>query len=925
MDRFSFLNSAHTAYFAELYDQYLQNPDAVEPSWRAFFQGFDFGMEHGEWPAEVAEVEVPESVKKEFQVVKLIEGYRSRGHLFTKTNPVRNRRSYSPNLEVENFGLSQDDLSTVFNAGSIVGIGPSTLSTIIEHLQSTYCDSIGVEYMYVRNVEKKDWIKDRLHQNQNHPNFSPEQKKDILNKLNQAVSFENFLHTKYVGQKRFSLEGGESLIPALDALVMAAATKGVEEFIMGMAHRGRLNTLTNIFGKSPKDIFSEFDGKDYDEVVFDGDVKYHMGWTAKIDPNNNGKKININLAPNPSHLETVGAVVEGITRAKLENKFNGDALKVLPIVVHGDAAIAGQGIAYEIVQMARLKGYSTGGTIHIVVNNQIGFTTNYLDARSSTYCTDVGKVTLSPVMHVNADDVEAVVHSVLFALDYRMHFNADVFIDLLGYRKYGHNEGDEPRFTQPKLYKTIAAHKNPRDIYAEKLIAQGIIDSSYVKKQEEDYKSKLEQNLQVSRTEETTVVTPFMEDEWLGYQRVDEKDMHPELNTAVDLEVLTAVAKTITNVPPDKKFLRKIERLIADRNKMFFETDRLDWAMGELLAYGTLLYEKYNVRLSGQDVERGTFSHRHAVLKAESSEEEVILLNLIAPENQGKFNVFNSFLSEYGVLGFDYGYAMASPNCLTIWEAQFGDFSNGAQIMIDQYISAAEDKWKTQNGIVMLLPHGYEGQGAEHSSARMERYLQLCAKDNMFVANCTTPANFFHLLRRQMKGNFRKPLIVFTPKSLLRHPRAVSKVEDLTNGSFQRLIPDDQAKAELVKTLVFCSGKFYYDLIDARANKDRMDVAIVRLEQLFPLPHQEIKAQIDHYPNLEDVVWAQEEPRNMGAWGYLLLHLPEAQQMRPATRRYYGSPAAGSAVRFKNRHQQVIDYVFDPALDNFIRKKSKSS
>ena len=925
MDKYSFLNSAHTAYFAELYDQYLQNPDAVEPSWRAFFQGFDFGMEHGEWSAEVAEVEVPESVKKEFKVVKLIEGYRTRGHLFTKTNPVRNRRTYSPNLEVENFGLSQGDLSTVFNAGSIVGIGPSTLSAIIEHLQSTYCDSIGVEYMYVRNVEKKDWIKDRLHQNQNHPDFSPEQKKDILNKLNQAVSFENFLHTKYVGQKRFSLEGGESVIPALDALVMAADAKGVEEFIMGMAHRGRLNTLTNIFGKSPKDIFSEFDGKDYDEVVFDGDVKYHMGWTAKIDPNNDGRKININLAPNPSHLETVGAVVEGITRAKLDNKFNGDTSKVLPIIVHGDAAIAGQGIAYEIIQMARLKGYSTGGTIHIVINNQIGFTTNYLDARSSTYCTDVGKVTLSPVMHVNADDVEAVVHSVLFALDYRMHFNADVFIDLLGYRKYGHNEGDEPRFTQPKLYKIIAAHKNPRDIYAEKLISQGIIDANYVKKQEEDYKSKLEQNLQVSRTEETTVITPFMEDEWTGYERVDEKGMHPELSTAIDLEVLTAVAKTITNVPPDKKFLRKIERLIAERNKMFFETDKLDWAMGELLAYGTLLLEGYDVRLSGQDVERGTFSHRHAVLKAESSEEEVILLNLIDPENQGKFNVFNSFLSEYGVLGFDYGYAMASPNCLTIWEAQFGDFSNGAQIMIDQYISAAEDKWKTQNGIVMLLPHGYEGQGAEHSSARMERYLQLCAKDNMFVANCTTPANFFHLLRRQMKVNFRKPLIVFTPKSLLRHPRAVSRVEELTSGAFKSVISDNEVTEKQVKTLIFCSGKFYYDLIDARSNKDRMDVAIVRLEQLFPLPHEEIQSQIQRYPNLQDIVWAQEEPRNMGAWGYLLLHLPEAKQMRPATRRYYGSPAAGSSVRFKNRHQQVIDYVFDPTLDNFIRNKSKSS
>jgi len=919
MDKFSFLNSVHTAYFAELYDQYLQNPDAVEPSWRAFFQGFDFGMEHGEWPAEVTAVEVPESVKKEFQVVKLIEGYRTRGHLFTKTNPVRNRRTYSPDLAVENFGLSQDDLSTVFNAGSIVGIGPSTLTTIIEHLQRTYCDSIGVEYMYVRNVEKKDWIKNRLHQNQNHPNFSTQQKKEILNKLNQAVSFETFLHTKYVGQKRFSLEGGESLIPALDVLVLAAAAKGVEEFIMGMAHRGRLNTLTNIFGKSPKDIFSEFDGKDYDEVVFDGDVKYHMGWTAKIDPNNNGKKININLAPNPSHLETVGAVVEGITRAKMENKFNGDPSKVLPIVVHGDAAIAGQGIAYEIVQMARLKGYSTGGTIHIVVNNQIGFTTNYLDARSSTYCTDVGKVTLSPVLHVNSDDVEAVVHSVLFALDYRMHFNADVFIDLLGYRRYGHNEGDEPRFTQPKLYKAIATHKNPRDIYAEKLLAQGLIDADYVKKQEEEYKSKLEQNLQVSRTEETTVVTPFMEDEWEGYERVDEKGMHPELATAVRLEPLSLVAKTISNLPPDKKFLRKIERLIADRNKMFFESDRLDWAMGELLAYGTLLIEGFNVRLSGQDVERGTFSHRHAVLKAESSEEEVILLNHIDPSAQGKFTVYNSFLSEYGVLGFDYGYAMASPKTLTIWEAQFGDFSNGAQIMIDQYISAAEDKWKTQNGIVMLLPHGYEGQGAEHSSARMERYLQLCAKDNMFVANCTTPANFFHLIRRQMKGTFRKPLIIFTPKSLLRHPLAVSKVEEFTKGTFQRLIPDPLVKPKQAKKLVFCSGKFYYDLIDARAEKERMDVAIVRLEQLFPLPQQEIQAQLKDYNNVEEVVWAQEEPRNMGAWGYLLLHLPEAQQMRPATRRFYGSPAAGSALRFKNRHQQVIEYVFDATKDNFFK------
>ena len=922
MDKYSFLNSAHTAYFAELYEQYIEAPDTVEPSWRAFFQGFDFGVESGTPLEEVAEVEIPESVKKEFQVINLIDGYRTRGHLFTKTNPVRDRRVYHPTLDVENFGLTQADLTTVFNAGTIMGIGPSTLGGIIVHLKKVYCDSIGVEYMYIRNLEKKRWIQERLHLNENHPVFNADQKKHILYKLNQAVSFENFLHTKYVGQKRFSLEGGESLIPALDAVVEAAADQGVEEFVMGMAHRGRLNTLTNIFGKSTKDIFSEFDGKDYEEVIFDGDVKYHMGWTSKR-KSDNGKKINMNIAPNPSHLETVGAVVQGISRAKIENEFNGDASKVLPIIVHGDAAIAGQGLAYEIVQMARLKGYSTGGTIHIVVNNQIGFTTNYLDARSSTYCTDVGKVTLSPIIHVNSDDVEAVVHAVKFALDFRMQFGADVFIDLLGYRKYGHNEGDEPRFTQPKLYKAIAAHKNPREIYAEKLIAEGIIDSDYVKKQEVEYKNSLEENLQVSRKEDTTVVIPFMEDIWNGFKRVDELGMSKPVQTAVDENLLNVVAKTISELPKDKKFLRKIERLVADRNKMYFETQKLDWAMGELLAYGTLLLEGFNVRLSGQDVERGTFSHRHAVIKAEASEEELILLNQINPVKQGKFHVYNSLLSEYGVVGFDYGYAMASPNALTIWEAQFGDFSNGAQIMIDQYISAAEDKWKLQNGIVFLLPHGYEGQGAEHSSARIERYLQLCAKDNMFVANCTSPGNMFHLLRRQMKTNYRKPLIVFTPKSLLRHPKAVSSIEEFTTGGFQKLISDPIVTESTAKKLVFCSGKFYYDLLDARAEKNQMDVAIVRLEQLFPLPETEIRAELDRYKNVEEFVWAQEEPRNMGVWGYLMLHFPEASIMRPATRRFYGSPAAGSATRFRKRHKAVIEYVIDATKNNFLRKTKK--
>lgn len=916
MDKFSFLNAASTAYFAELYDQYLQYPDSVEPSWRAFFQGFDFGMEtsqNGEVVVESSQtgeaVEIPEPVIKEFQVVKLIEGYRTRGHLFTKTNPVRERRKYTPTLAIENFGLEKKDLERTFNAGEILGIGPTSLEKIIIHLEKVYCDSIGIEYMYIREPKEIKWIQDRLNINENQPGFKADEKKHIFKKLNEAVSFESFLHTKYVGQKRFSLEGGESLIPALDSIIEKAADLGVKDFVMGMAHRGRLSTLTNIFGKSAKDIFTEFDGKDYKQDIFDGDVKYHLGWTScrKTD---NGKEININLAPNPSHLETVGAVVEGIARGKQDRHYKDDISKVLPIIVHGDAAIAGQGIVYEIVQMAQLDGYKTGGTIHIVVNNQIGFTTNYLDARSSTYCTDVAKVTLSPVLHVNADDAEAVVHAVLFALDFRMEFGRDVFIDLLGYRKYGHNEGDEPRFTQPKLYKAIGKHKNVRDSYAERLKSEGVIDDELIKRLGEEYKAKLEENLENSRKEESTVITPFMKDEWEGFENADENKMIEDVDTTVDMDSLSEVATVISKLPEDKKFLRKIRKLVELRHKMYFETNSLDWAMAELLAYGSLLKEGYYVRMSGQDSERGTFSHRHAVVKVEDSEEEIILLNQLK-DASGDYQIYNSLLSEYGVVGFDYGYAMASPNTLTIWEAQFGDFSNGAQIMIDQYISAAEDKWKLQNGLVMFLPHGYEGQGAEHSSGRMERYLQLCAQDNMFVADCTTPANMFHLLRRQMKVNYRKPLIIFTPKSLLRHSKVVSTKEEFANGGFQVIIDDKEAAEEKVKTLVFCTGKFYYDLLDRREKNGRDDVALVRVEQLFPLPTEKMKAVMKKYKNAEDVVWAQEEPRNMGAYGHLLLHFEEAKKFRVCSRKFYGSPAAGSSVRFKKRHEKVIDSVFD--------------
>ncbi|NNC50145.1 MAG: 2-oxoglutarate dehydrogenase E1 component [Flaviramulus sp.] len=911
MDKFSFLNAAHTAYFADLYDQYLQNPDNVEPSWRAFFQGYDFGSENYGLDGEIIDgvsTQIPEQVQKEFNVVKLIDGYRMRGHLFTKTNPVRGRRTYSPNLDIENFSLTESDLDTVFNAGEILGIGAKSLREIIKHLESIYCDSIGIEYMYLRNPEVIKWWQDQLNENDNQPNFSVETKKYILSKLNQAVTFENFLQTKYVGQKRFSLEGGESLIPALSNVLFYAVEKyGVKECVLGMAHRGRLSTLVNIFRKPVNELFSEFDGKDFEDENIDGDVKYHLGLT--LDKTyQNGKNIKMNLVPNPSHLETVAPVAEGITRAKIDSDYDGDNSKILPIIVHGDAAIAGQGVVYEVAQMSQLNGYKTGGTIHIVVNNQIGFTTNYLDARSSTYCTDIAKVTLSPVLHINSDDAEAVVHAVEMALEYRMRFKKDVYIDLLGYRKYGHNEGDEPRFTQPKLYKEIAKHSNPFKIYSDKLIAENTIDKAYLDKIVEDFKATLERAYDKSKKAKSSKVREFMQERWTNFERKGVEAMLETDNTTYPKDKLENISKVVSTVPKDVTFLRKAERILEGRAKMVFETDTLDWGMAETLAYGSLMEEGFNVRISGQDVERGTFSHRHAILRDEKSEERINLLN-INPNTKGKMDIYNSFLSEYGVLGFDYGYAMANPNTLTVWEAQFGDFSNGAQIIFDQYLSAAEDKWKSQNGIVVLLPHGYEGQGSEHSSARMERYLQLCGDDNMIVADCTTPANFFHLLRRQMKRNYRKPLIVFTPKSLLRHPKAVSSLNELASGQFHEVI-DDTVNPKGVKKLVFCTGKFYYDLLSEREEIGKEDVALVRIEQLFPLHLDKIQAVINRYPNAEKYVWAQEEPKNMGAWSHMAQRM-DLVKLEVNSRPYSSVPAPGSSTRDKRRQKRVIDAIFD--------------
>ena len=866
MDRFSFLGTSHIGFIEDLYKEYLSDPDSIEPSWRAFFQGYDFSKSDFSDLLEDQTV-LPDEVRKEFSVLNLVHGYRTRGHLFTQTNPVRTRRKYSPDLSLKNFGLNDSDLELKFQAASELGLeSPASLRDIINHLENTYCRSIGVEYMYVREPDVISWIQKFIQSNENAPILDSNDRLYILHKLNEAIAFESFLNTKFVGQKRFSIEGAENLIPGLDFLLQKAAEIGVEEVVLGMAHRGRLNVLTNLFGKPASEIFSEFEGKQFEEADFDGDVKYHLGYTAERELDN-GKKLKLNIAPNPSHLEAVDPIVAGISRAKSRSSYPEDPSKVLPIMIHGDAAISGQGVVYEVIQMERLSGYGTEGTIHVVINNQVGFTTNFIDGRSSTYCTDVAKVVLAPVLHVNGDDTEAVIHAMRFAIEYRQKWKRDVFIDLLCYRKYGHNEGDEPRFTQPLLYKTISKHPNPRKIYFDKLLATGEVDSNLIREMESEFKSMLEGLFDDSKKIEKNKIVPFMLDEWNDYPRAKKIDIHNIPDTSISKDRLSSVAKTLTALPPGKKFFKKITRLIGDRKKMAFEKNALDWGMAEMMAYGTLLQDGFNIRISGEDVERGTFSHRHAIIKIEDSEEEVCLLDNI-PESKGRFAIYNSHLSEYAVLGFDYGYAMASPDTLVIWEAQFGDFSNGAQIIIDQFIAAAEDKWKVQNGLVLLLPHGYEGQGAEHSSARLERFLQLCAQQNMFVCNPTTPANHFHLLRRQMLQKFRKPLVIMSPKSLLRHPLAVSRMEELGEGKFLPVIPDfiDERK---VKKVVFCSGKIYYELLEERNRINDEETAIIRLEQLYPLPKKEMDRQLSKYNKKVKLIWTQEEPANMGAWSYL--------------------------------------------------------
>jgi 2-oxoglutarate dehydrogenase, E1 component len=907
-DRYSFLNAIHFNDIEFLYNKFQENPNSIESSWSAFFYGFDFGKKNYNNVIK-SRNEIHDIIRKEFFVFHLIQDYRKRGHLFTNTNPIRKRRKHFPSLDLENFGLSEKELDIYFEVGKLIGLEKPSLRNIINHLKKIYCGSIAIESMHIFNPEKIQWIekwfdKEKLQ-------FYPEEKKFFLKKLNEAVTFENFIHTKFVGQKRFSLEGNESTLPALEEIIEYASNQyNTEDFVIGMSHRGRLNILSNFLKKSYSHIFSEFQGKEYEDKIFSGDVKYHLGF-SKIRKTRKGKCVKLNLVPNPSHLESVDPIVEGITRAKIDILYNKnyDSKKIIPILIHGDAALSGQGIVYEVIQLSQLKGYKTGGTIHIVINNQIGFTTDYIEGRSSIYCTDIAKTVMSPVIHVNADDVESVIRAVYFAVDFRMRYHEDIFIDVLGYRKYGHNEGDEPRFTQPSLYKAIIKHPNSYKLYQKKLKEEKIINNNDVKNMEKEYENILNIQYKEAFNIKWNIFNSFLEEEWKNFPIIwNDEEIFKKVNTRFSIEKIVKISNKIFSLPKNKKFFKKTEFIFKQRLEMI-QKKLVDWSMAELLSYGTLLYEGINIRLSGEDVARGTFSQRHAVVRTED-EEEIILLNNICTE-QGKIQIFNSPLSEYGVLGFDYGYAMYSPYVLTLWEAQFGDFVNGGQIIIDQYISSGESKWKIRNGIVLLLPHGYEGQGPEHSSARIERFLQLCAKNNLFIVNCTTPANFYHLIRRQMKLKFRKPLIVFTPKSLLRNTKCLSTIKDLATGTFQEIFDDLYVKdPNKITRLILCSGKIYYELLNKKESIQNENTALIRIEQIYPFKIEKIKEIIKKYKNKKEIFWVQEEPKNMGLCNFILRKLGNDISFNLIAPADNSSPSTGSYPNFLKIQSKILKKAF---------------
>jgi 2-oxoglutarate dehydrogenase E1 component len=905
MDKYSYIANAHGNYIDELYQSFKEDPSTVDESWQRFFEGFEFSREKYGEPSRENSGEAT-GASKETKVRDLIHAYRSRGHLEANTNPVRKRRDHKAKLSIEDHSLTNDDLDIEFEVGAIIGIGKASLRKILASLRAIYSGSIGFEFMYIRSPEILSWFRDKLEREALTFEFSKKEKERILWKLNEAVVFENFLHTKYIGQKRFSLEGGETTIPALDSIINAGAELGIEEVVIGMAHRGRLNVLANIMGKTYEQIFNEFEGSMPEETMGDGDVKYHMGYSSLI-TTETGKQVNLKLAPNPSHLEAVNPVVEGFVRAKVDAQYEHDYDKILPVIIHGDAALAGQGIVYEVAQMAALKGYTTGGTIHFVINNQIGFTTDFDDARTSIYSTDVAKVIDAPVLHVNGDHPESVVYCMRLAAEFRQKFNQDIFVDMVCYRRHGHNESDEPKFTQPSLYNIISKHANPREIYNKTLIERGDVDSDLAKTMDKKFRQLLQDRLNLVKQKPLPYVFLPLEKQWQSLRRSNPADFDRSPETGVPQKTIDLIGKALIKTPKGFSPIKQIEKQLKTREDMFFKSKMLNWAAAELLSYGSLLLEGNPVRMSGQDVQRGTFSHRHAVLHDANTNQAYNSLDNI-DQQQARFMIYNSLLSEFGVLGFEFGYSMANPNALVIWEAQFGDFANGAQVMFDQFIATIETKWQRMSGVVMLLPHGYEGQGPEHSNARPERYLQLAADFNIIVANITEPSNYFHMIRRQLAWPFRKPLIVMSPKSLLRHPKVVSPLKEFTKGAFRELLPDTYATKSKVKQVLICSGKIYYDLAEFRETNKRKDVAILRIEQLFPFPDLQLDDELERFPKAK-YIWVQEEPSNMGYWSFVLRTYHRTLHL--IARKPGSSPATGYHKQHDYEQNEIIETAFE--------------
>ena len=912
MKDFSYITSSHSAYIENLYGDYVKDPNSVDPDMRKFFDGFDFALSQGN--GRPATATAPQAVSgdisldKELAVYRLIEAYRRKGHLIAKTNPIRERKDRHANLDLHYFGLNEGDLNTEFYAGSFTGLGKTTLDTIIQHLKKCYAASTGVEFTYVNDPAKVEWLTKAVEQSMLEP-VPIGQKRRILQKLNEGVMFEKFLHTKYIGQKRFSLEGGETTIAALDAIINTAAQNEVQEVVIGMAHRGRLNVLANVLGKTYEQIFTEFEGTSTpDTTMGTGDVKYHLGYSSEIQAEN-GKTVHLKLCPNPSHLESVDPVVLGFARSKADVIYESAYDLIVPILIHGDASLAGQGVVYEVVQMSKLQGYYIGGTIHFVINNQIGFTTDFDDARSSDYSTSVAAIVQAPVLHVNGDDAEAVVKASQIAMLYRQEFNSDIFIDMVCYRRWGHNEGDDPKFTQPGLYSRIEKHPNPREVYTKWLMLHGDEEAAgLAKEMEQKFWSDLQERLDDIKQNPLPYTYQKPELWWQSLRRATAADFDASPITAISREQVDKLFTAIMELPGGFKPLKKVEKILQDKIKVYKESQKLDWAAAELLSYASIISEDNDVRMSGQDVQRGTFSHRHAVLRDESNDTFYNRLSKVAG-TQGKFMIYNSLLSEEAVLGFEYGYAMANPHSLVLWEAQFGDFANGAQAIIDQFIATAEQKWQRMNGLVLLLPHGYEGQGPEHSSARMERFLQMCADLNMVVANITTAANYFHAMRRQVAWPFRKPLIVFSPKANLRHPGSFSHVDELTSGGFKEVIDDTfVGEAASVKKAIFCSGKIYFDLADRQQKDGRKDVAIIRLEQIHPLPVKQLEKLYAKYSKAV-WFWVQEEPLNMGAASFLMMYLKSIN---------FGvlgrQPSASTATGYSKVHAQEQAEVIETAF-----------